>query len=196
MYIIFRKMIKINWTNLRLLLTNQKPNLALPYSMDEVENYYNKGHAKLPKDFEDYLTHVSREIIDAQRNKHLFNLSIPHITSKTSPLQIYLGINISNKSQMDIIKSCNPDHPEIDIQNSIISENMILLSEKRPVGGLAFRDGAKIGIAHTSFSSYLQAYISWIHILYSIPFRMYPESYVPTGHYNMSKARELPLYPI
>jgi len=194
MYIIFRKMIKINWTNLRNALTNQKPNLASPYDVSELEDYYNKGHVKLPSDLEGYLTNISREIIDAQRNKHLFNLSIPHITSKTSPLQIYLGINISNKSQMDIIKSCNPDHPEIDIQNSIISENMILLSEKRPYGGLSFRDGSKIGIAHTSFLSYLQDYVRWIHMSYSIPFCMYPDSYVPTGHYNMSKARELRLY--
>lgn len=181
-------MIKINWINLKNVLTYQIPNLAPPYNMSELEDYYNKGHSKLSKDFEDYLTHVSKEIIDINKQTHLFNLSGDNITSKTHTLQIYFGINISNASPIDIIKMCNKEHFDIDIQNSIISENMILLFKKNNIFGLGYCNFNKHNIAHTSFSSYLQNYVKQTSqkVKY-IPFSLHPESYGPSGHYNISK---------
>ena len=78
-------MIKINWKNLKKFLVNKIkngkiPKLEKPYTISELEDYYNKGHVRLPSDLEGYLTNISREIIDHGKRKYLYDLStIPKI---------------------------------------------------------------------------------------------------------------------
>jgi len=170
-------MIKINWKNLKKLLVNKIkngkiPKLENPYTISELEDYYNKGHVKLPSDLEGYLTNISREIVDYGKIKYLYDLStIPKIENidteewlKYDDLNYYDDDDDDDDDGRDDEKDIAISKAKTLMEFSKISSNYILF---HGVGSknLTIWETRKWGreqpiIKYWSFTSYLSSVIN------------------------------------